>query len=54
MVEHAKLRIDTRLKLLARWNPSKYSEKQIHTAPDGVSAPIFEVRTRSILEDGGK
>jgi hypothetical protein len=28
MVEHRKLRIDTRLKLLAKWNPKKYGDKQ--------------------------
>lgn len=27
MIEHRKLRIDTRLKLLAKWNPRKYGEK---------------------------
>jgi len=28
MIEHRKLRIDTRLKLLAKWNPKKYGDKQ--------------------------
>ena len=28
MLEHRKLRIDTRLKLLAKWNPKKYGDKQ--------------------------
>ena len=27
MIEHRKLRIDTRLKLLAKWNPKKYGER---------------------------
>jgi hypothetical protein len=27
MIEHRKLRIDTRLKLLAKWNPRKYGDK---------------------------
>jgi len=27
MIEHRKLRIETRLKLLAKWNPKKYGEK---------------------------
>lgn len=27
MLEHRKLRIDTRLKLLAKWNPKKYGDK---------------------------
>lgn len=37
MIEHRKLRIDTRLKLLAKWNPKKYGDKVDHTlaAPDG-------------------
>ena len=35
MIEHRKLRIDTRLKLLAKWNPRKYGDKLAHTGPDG-------------------
>jgi len=27
MIEHRKLQIDTRLKLLAKWNPKKYSQQ---------------------------
>lgn len=27
MIEHRKLRIETRLKLLAKWNPKKYGER---------------------------
>lgn len=27
MIEHRKLRIETRLKLLAKWNPSKYGDR---------------------------
>ena len=27
MIEHRKLRIETRLKLLAKWNPKKYGDK---------------------------
>lgn len=36
-VQHAKLRIETRLKLLAKWNPKKYGEKvqQEVTGKDG-------------------
>ena len=37
MIEHRKLRIDTRLKLLAKWNPRKYGDKvqQEVSAPGG-------------------
>lgn len=41
-VQRAKLRIETRLKLLAKWDPKRYGEKvqQEHTAPNG---PVFLV-----------
>ena len=37
MIEHRKLRIETRLKLLAKWNPRKYGDKvqQEVTGADG-------------------
>lgn len=37
MIEHRRLRIDTRLKLLAKWNPRKYGDKvqQQVTGADG-------------------
>lgn len=37
MLGHRKLQVDTRLKLLAKWNPKKYGEKIDHTlgAPGG-------------------
>lgn len=31
-VQRSKLRIDTRLKLLAKWNPRKYGERLDHTS----------------------
>lgn len=31
-VQRSKLRIDTRLKLLAKWNPKKYGERLDHTS----------------------
>jgi hypothetical protein len=34
-VNRAKLRIETRLKLLAKWNPKKYGDKIAHTGEDG-------------------
>jgi hypothetical protein len=37
MIEHRKLRIETRLKLLAKWNPKKYGDKleQFISGPGG-------------------
>jgi len=35
MLEHRKLRIDTRLKLLAKWNPKKYGDRLGLSTPDG-------------------
>lgn len=37
MIEHRKLRIDTRLKLLAKWNPKKWGEKIDHNLSGEVS-----------------
>lgn len=36
-ISRSKLRIETRLKLLAKWDPKRYGEKvtQEHTGPDG-------------------
>jgi hypothetical protein len=31
MIEHRKLRIYTRLQLLAKWNPKKYGDKVVHS-----------------------
>ena len=43
-VQRSKLRIDTRLKLLAKWNPKKYGDKvqQEHSGPEG-GALVFNV-----------
>lgn len=37
MLGHRKLKIDTRLKLLAKWDPKRYGDKQQleHTGPNG-------------------
>lgn len=40
MIAHRKLKIETRLKLLAKWNPKKYGEKVDHTSSDGSMTPI--------------
>ena len=37
MLGHRKLQIETRLKLLAKWNPKKYGERVTH---EGGDAPI--------------
>jgi hypothetical protein len=43
-VNRDKLRIDTRLKLLAKWNPKKYGDKLAHTGADGDGPLEFVVR----------
>ena len=50
-VQRSKLRIETRLKLLAKWHPKKYGEKvtQEHTGPGG-GAVQFEKITRTIVD----
>lgn len=44
-VQRSKLRIDTRLKLLAKWNPKKYGERVDHTNAGGAfeSTPDIKV-----------
>lgn len=46
MLGHRKLQIDTRLKLLAKWDPKRYGDKitQEHTGPDGGPVQITQVR----------
>lgn len=50
-VQRSKLRIETRLKLLAKWHPKKYGEKVTaeHTGPGG-GAMQFERITRTIVD----
>jgi len=45
-VQRSKLRIETRLKLLAKWNPKKWGEKQAleHTGADGAALTVQLVR----------
>ena len=38
-VQRSKLRIETRLKLLAKWNPKKYGDKLDLTSSDGSMTP---------------
>lgn len=42
MIEHRKLRIETRLKLLAKWNPKKYGERT--TLAGDPDAPLIADR----------
>ena len=42
-VQRSRLRIDTRLKLLAKWNPRKYGDKLAHTGPEGGDIVIRTV-----------
>jgi hypothetical protein len=47
-VQHAKLRIETRLKLLAKWSPKKYGDKQQieHSGQIDVAQAILAARKR--------
>lgn len=40
MLGHRKLQIETRLKLLAKWNPKKYGDKVENTHKGDVNAPL--------------
>lgn len=46
MLAHRKLKIETRLKLLAKWDPRRYGDKQTleHTGPNG--GPIQQIATQ--------
>jgi hypothetical protein len=39
-VQRSRLRVDTRLKLLAKWNPKKWGEKLEHTGDIGIKTVI--------------
>lgn len=43
MLGHRKLQIDTRLKLLAKWNPSKWGDKVEQTHKGDAGAPVHLV-----------
>jgi len=51
MLGHRKLQIETRLKLLAKWDPKRYGEKQQveHTGQVDVVNTLLEARKRSGL-----
>lgn len=42
-VQRSKLRIETRLKLLAKWMPKVYGEKLEHSGPGGGPIPITAI-----------
>lgn len=47
---HRKLQIETRLKLLAKWNPKKYGDKTIHTGDEDNPIAIAEI-TRKVVKN---
>lgn len=50
-VQHAKLKIETRLKLLAKWDPKRYGDKQQieHSGAVDIAAGLLAARKRSGL-----
>lgn len=50
-VQHAKLKIETRLKLLAKWDPKRYGDKQQieHSGAIDIASTLLEARKRSGL-----
>lgn len=49
MLGHRKLQIDTRLKLLAKWNPKKYGDRQEvhHSGSVDLATTILDARKRA-------
>lgn len=50
MIEHRKLRIETRLKLLAKWNPKKYGDRMEHVGEGGGPIQIISTIPRPLRE----
>lgn len=52
-IQRSKLRIETRLKLLAKWNPKKYGDRQAieHSGPGGKPIQIATALTDEQLGD---
>ena len=48
-ISRSRLRVETRLKLLAKWDPRRYGEKVAHVGGDETDAPIRMV-TRRVVE----
>lgn len=44
VIQRSKLRIDTRLKLLAKWNPKKWGDKIEHKGPGEDGAFVVDLR----------
>ena len=49
VVQRAKLRIDTRLKLLAKWNPKRWAERVDLTSDGKAIAPASITITREVV-----
>jgi hypothetical protein len=49
-VQRSKVRIETRLKLLAKWDPKRYGEKVQLDGPGKNGAHIFEQIVRTIVD----
>jgi len=49
-IQRSRLRIETRLKLLAKWDPKRYGDKvqQEHSSPDGTMTPRTEMVVRFV------
>lgn len=49
MLGHRRLQIDTRMRLLGKWAPKKYGDRQElhHTADESLAATIIAARQRS-------
>ncbi len=50
MLGHRKLQVETRLKLLAKWDPKRYGDKVEHSGPDGGPIPIASTVTMDATE----
>jgi len=49
MIEHRRLRIDTRMRLLGKWAPKRYGDKVALTGPDGGAVQIERIE-RTIVD----
>ncbi len=47
-----RVRVETRLKLLAKWDPRRYGEKVQHTGADGTGPVSIETIRRTIIDPG--
>lgn len=51
-IQRAKLRVDTRLKLLAKWDPKRYGDKVAleHAGPNGGAIPVARVDAKQLSD----